>query len=176
MRRSRVRWSMRWRRRTKGLHSAPPAARSAFHTDSDAASSPTGTASHTWVATRSQRNWPTVTRVPGGPKPKCRATYCQKCWGTKMCRRRASSGPVTASTTAIQARLARVKRHQCQRRCSRITACPTSQATMDSGENQTSSRMTSSRPLAAGWRAARGMGWPGVACQPRGGSGRSGRS
>ena len=31
--RSRVRWSMRWRRRTKGLHSAPPAARSAFHTD-----------------------------------------------------------------------------------------------------------------------------------------------
>ena len=59
--RSRVRWSMRWRRRTKGLHSAPPAARSAFHTDSEAASRPTGTASHTWVASRSQRNWPTVT-------------------------------------------------------------------------------------------------------------------
>ena len=89
--RSRARWSMRWRRRTKGLHSAPPAARSAFHTDSEAASSPTGTASHTWVATRSQRNWLTVMRVPGGPKPKWRATYCQKCWGTKMCRRRASS-------------------------------------------------------------------------------------
>ena len=59
-----------------------------------------------------------------------------------------------------------MKRHQCQRRCSRITAWPSSQATMDSGENQTSSSMTSSRPLAAGWRAARGIGWPGVACQP----------
>src|SRR5512132_2514099 len=92
---------MRWRRRTKGLHSAPPAARSAFHTDSEAASSPTGSASHTWVATRSQRNWLMMMRVPGGPKPKCRATYCQKCWGTKMCRRRASSGPVTASTTQL---------------------------------------------------------------------------
>ena len=159
---------MRWRRRTKGLHSAPPAARSAFHTDSDAASSPTGAASQIWVATRSQRNWPMVMRVPGGPKPKWRATYCQKCWGTKMCRRRVSSGPVTASTAAIQARLARAKRHQCQRRWSRITACPASQATMDSGENQTSTSMTSSRPLAAGWRAARGIGWPGVACQPLG--------
>ena len=136
--------------------------RSAFQTDSEAASSPTGTASHTWVTTRSQRNWRAVTSVPGGPNPRCRATYCQKCWGTKMCRRRASSGPVTASTSAIQARLARVKRHQCQRRWSKITACPTSQATMDSGENQTSSTMTSSRPLAAGWRAARGWadrGW-----------------
>jgi hypothetical protein len=35
---------------------------------------------------------------------------------------------------------------------------PSSQAAMDSGENQTSRTMTSSRPLAAGWRAARGMG------------------
>jgi hypothetical protein len=105
-------------------------------------------------------------RVPGEPKPRCRATYCQKCWGTKMCRRSASSGPVTASTTPMAARLARAKRHQCQRRCSKIPACPSSQATMDRGENQTSSTMTSSRPLAAGWRAARGMDWPGVACQP----------
>ena len=37
---------------------------------------------------------------------------------------------------------------------------------MDSGENQTNSSMTSNRPLAAGCRAARGIGWPGVACQP----------
>jgi hypothetical protein len=45
---------------------------------------------------------------------------------------------------------ARVKRHQCQRRCSKITACATSQATMDRGENQTSTSMTSSGPLVAG--------------------------
>jgi hypothetical protein len=57
------------------------------------------------------------------------------------------------------------------RRWSKITACPTSQATIDSGENQTSRSMTNSRPLAAGWRAARGMGWPGVACQPWPGAG-----
>jgi hypothetical protein len=50
----------------------------------------------------------------------------------------------------MPARLARVKRHQCQRRWSKITACPNSQATRDSGENQTSSSMTSSKPWAAG--------------------------
>jgi hypothetical protein len=55
-----------------------------------------------------------------------------------------------ARTAAIQATLARVKRHQCQRRCNKITACPASQAMMDRGEIQTSTRMTSSRPLAAG--------------------------
>jgi hypothetical protein len=67
-----------------------------------------------------------------------------------MWRRRASWGPVTASTTLIQTRLARANRPQCQRRWSKITACPTSQATMDSGENQISRTMTSRRPLAAG--------------------------
>jgi hypothetical protein len=75
-------------------------------------------------------------------------------------------GPVITSTTAMAARLAKAKRHQCQRRCTRITAWPASHATMESGENQNSSSMTSSSPLAAGWRAARGTGWPGVACQP----------
>jgi hypothetical protein len=88
-----------------------------------------------------------------------------------MCRRSASSGPVTASTTPMAARLARVKRHQCQRRCNRIKAWPSSHTMMDSGENQTSTSMTSNKPLAAGWRAARGMGWPGVACQPWPGAG-----
>jgi hypothetical protein len=47
-------------------------------------------------------------------------------------------------------RLARVKRHQCQRRWSKIAAWPISHATMDRGEIQTNSRMTRSRPLAAG--------------------------
>jgi hypothetical protein len=51
-----------------------------------------------------------------------------------------------------------VKRHQCQRRWSKITACPTNQATSDRGENQTSSTMTSNKPLVAGCPAARGMG------------------
>ena len=55
----------------------------------------------TWVASRSQRNWPTVISVPGGPKPKWRATYCQKCWGTKMCRRRASSERTNSSASQL---------------------------------------------------------------------------
>ena len=117
-----------------------------------------------------------VTRVPGGPKPKCRATYCQKCWGTKMCRRRASSGPVTASTTPIQARLARVKRHQCQRRCSRITACPTSQATMDSGREP--DQQQHDQQQAVGGRLAGGPGdrlaGGGLPAGPATGSGRVG--
>jgi hypothetical protein len=43
---------------------------------------------------------------------------------------------VTASTTPIVARLARVKRHQCQRRCNKITACPSSHATMERGRSR----------------------------------------
>jgi GTP cyclohydrolase FolE2 len=67
-----------------------------------------------------------------------------------MCRRKACSGPITTSTTPMATNDARAKRHQCQRRWTKITACPSSQAMMESGENQTSTSMTSNKPLAAG--------------------------